>query len=78
MSNLRVAFIGFGIMGSPMAGHLLRAGCALTVYNRTKSKADALIDAPVSGGDVGARNATLSIMCGGDKNAFGAVASAAF
>jgi 3-hydroxyisobutyrate dehydrogenase len=29
-----------------------------------------LIDAPVSGGDVGARNGTLSIMCGGDRNAF--------
>lgn len=31
------------------------------------------IDAPVSGGDVGARNATLSIMCGGDEKAVKAV-----
>jgi 3-hydroxyisobutyrate dehydrogenase len=141
-----VAFIGLGIMGKPMAGHLLGAGLKLTVHNRTKSKADELIargakwadspadaaksadvvficvtdtpdveqviegprgilesarpglivvdhstispdttrhlaaelarrsatllDAPVSGGDVGARNATLSIMVGGDKSAF--------
>lgn len=32
-----------------------------------------LLDAPISGGDVGAKNATLSIMVGGDKKAFGAV-----
>jgi 3-hydroxyisobutyrate dehydrogenase len=141
-----LAFIGLGIMGLPMAGHLLAAGHPLTVFSRTKSKADglvakgakwadspadaaaaaeivficvtdtpdveaviagergvlhgarrgavvvdhstispsatrrlcehlaarhvALVDAPVSGGDVGAKNATLSIMCGGDKSAF--------
>lgn len=133
-------------MGLPMAGHLLRAGHALTVHNRTRSKADELLsqgarwadsprdaaraadvvficvtdtpdveavvlgdngiassiragqivvdhstispsatrrvaaelakkqafflDAPVSGGDIGAKNATLSIMVGGDENAF--------
>ena len=142
----RVAFVGLGVMGQPMAGHLLAAGCDLTVFTRTRSKARALtskgakwagsaadaaahadfvfvcvpdtpdveavvlgdkgigdgakrgtiivdhstispsatrriakdlatrgikfLDAPVSGGDVGARNATLSIMVGGDKNAF--------
>src|SRR5215470_10658113 len=38
-----IAFIGLGIMGLPMAGHLLAAGHALVVHNRTKSKADALI-----------------------------------
>lgn len=38
--------------------------------NVLQNKQIQLIDAPVSGGDVGARNATLSIMCGGDKNAF--------
>lgn len=142
----RIAFIGTGIMGGPMAGHLLAAGCQLTVHTRTRSRAQALIDrgaawadsprtaveaaeavficvndtpdverivlgeggiieaaqpgliivdhstispaatrglagvlasrgaffldAPVSGGDVGARNATLSIMVGGDGGAF--------
>ena len=141
-----VGFIGLGIMGLPMAGHILKAGYPLTVYNRTRSKtrsleADgaavaaspgevaensqmivtivsdspdvqevvagpegvldgirpgsvvmdmstispqverdldrqlreqgcALVDAPVSGGDVGARNATLAIMAGGDREAF--------
>ena len=142
----RVAFIGTGIMGAPMAGHLLSAGHSLRVHTRTKSKADdllgrgatwadspadatrdadvvfvnvpdtpdveaviagdrgilsaarrglvvidhstiapsatrrmaaalaergtTLLDAPVSGGDVGAKNATLSIMVGGDEAAF--------
>ena len=36
----KVAFIGLGIMGYPMAGHLLRAGHEVTAYNRTASKAE--------------------------------------
>jgi 3-hydroxyisobutyrate dehydrogenase-like beta-hydroxyacid dehydrogenase len=36
----RVAFIGLGAMGAPMAGHLAAAGHEVTVYNRTRSKAD--------------------------------------
>ncbi len=35
-----VAFLGLGVMGYPMAGHLKRAGHRVTVYNRTASKAD--------------------------------------
>jgi 3-hydroxyisobutyrate dehydrogenase len=142
----RVAFIGLGIMGLPMAGRLMDAGVRLTIYNRTKSKSAKLIsrgaryaptpaaaaqdadvilicvtdtpdvqavltgaggviesarpgmivvdhstisptitrdmakaleakgaillDAPVSGGDIGAKNGTLSIMIGGDRVAF--------
>ncbi|MDR0338462.1 MAG: NAD(P)-dependent oxidoreductase [Planctomycetaceae bacterium] len=138
-----LGWIGTGIMGSSMARHLLEAGYALNVHNRTKSKATALLnagavwysspkevaehsdivflmvgfpqdvretilgsqgvlegikpngiivdmttssptlareietecrkkkvislDAPVSGGDLGAKNATLSIMIGGDQ-----------
>jgi 3-hydroxyisobutyrate dehydrogenase len=145
----RVAFIGLGIMGLPMAGHLLAAGHALSVHTRTKTKANELLsrgatwadspavaaeqadviflclpdtpdveavvlgesgllnaarpgtiivdhstispaatvamaqklaergvsflDAPISGGDVGAKNATLSIMVGGDGRAFAQV-----
>jgi len=141
-----VGFIGLGIMGLSMAGHLLDAGYILNIYNRTKSKADALVargaiwcdsvadvakscdvvitmvgypvdvrqvylgssgiienaasgcllidmttsnpslarliaeaasvrglmalDAPVSGGDVGAKNGTLAIMVGGEQSAF--------
>jgi 3-hydroxyisobutyrate dehydrogenase len=144
----RVAFVGTGIMGGPMAGHLLSAGHSVRLHTRTKAKANellargaawadspadaardadfvfmnvpdtpdveavilgsrgvlsaarkgmividhstispsatrrmsealsargaTLLDAPVSGGDVGARNATLSIMVGGDEAAFGA------
>jgi 3-hydroxyisobutyrate dehydrogenase-like beta-hydroxyacid dehydrogenase len=36
----RVAFLGLGVMGAPMAGHLASAGHQVTVYNRTRSKAD--------------------------------------
>lgn len=147
--DTRVGFLGTGVMGHSMAGHLLKAGYSVTVYNRTKSKADPLIragakwgdtpravaeqsdvvcaivgfpkdvrevflggegalagakpdtvlidmttsepslaveiyekaklngvhsiDAPVSGGDVGAKNATLSVMVGGDAAVLEAV-----
>jgi 3-hydroxyisobutyrate dehydrogenase len=36
----KVAFIGLGIMGYPMAGHLAKAGHELTVFNRTRSRAE--------------------------------------
>ncbi|MGE5538629.1 MAG: NAD(P)-dependent oxidoreductase [Gemmatimonas sp.] len=36
-----VAFIGLGVMGFPMAGHLAAKGFAVTVYNRTRARADA-------------------------------------
>jgi 3-hydroxyisobutyrate dehydrogenase len=39
--SLKVAFIGVGVMGGPMAGHLAKAGHAVTVYNRTAAKAQA-------------------------------------
>ena len=149
-SARRVAFLGLGVMGYPMAGHLARAGHQVTVYNRTPAKAadwvaehghasaatpheaaaqadivfacvgndDDLrsvalgtqgafggmkpgavfvdhttasaevarelsaaarplglqfIDAPVSGGNVGAINGALTVMCGGDAGAFEAI-----
>ena len=40
MSKKNVAFIGLGVMGFPMAGHLSNNGYIVNVYNRTKSKAD--------------------------------------
>ncbi|MDT8894162.1 NAD(P)-dependent oxidoreductase [Halomonas sp. I1] len=40
----RIAFIGLGVMGYPMAGHLARAGLEAHVYNRTMSKADAWVE----------------------------------
>jgi 3-hydroxyisobutyrate dehydrogenase len=145
----RIGWIGTGVMGSSMCGHLLTTGYRVTVYSRTRSKAQPLldrgaqwaespgavaaesnvlftmvgfpqdvrtvyfgetgilagaragmilidmtttqpslsrdiaaaasakglaaIDAPVSGGDVGARNASLSIMIGGDTTSVQAV-----
>ncbi|HQC98779.1 MAG TPA: NAD(P)-dependent oxidoreductase [Aquabacterium sp.] len=146
----RVAFLGLGVMGHPMAGHLARAGHQVTVYNRSAAKAqdwvatyggrsaatpreaaagaefvfccvgndddlrsvvlgadgafagmapgavfvdhttasaevarelDAaaraaglqFVDAPVSGGQAGAVNGLLTVMCGGDAEPFGAM-----
>lgn len=146
----KVAFLGLGVMGYPMAGHLARAGHQVTVYNRTPAKAQAwvaefggtargtpreaatgaeivfacvgndddlraitlgangafagmqpgaiftdhttasanvarelygaarnlglaFVDAPVSGGQAGAQNGVLTVMCGGDAPAFEAV-----
>ena len=43
-AETKVAFIGLGTMGFPMAGHLLHAGCQVTVYNRTASKAQAWVE----------------------------------
>ena len=40
----RVAFLGLGVMGFPMAGHLAKAGHDVTVYNRTPAKAQAWVD----------------------------------
>ena len=46
----RLAFLGIGLMGKPMATRLVQAGCALTVWNRTRAKADVLatLDAQVA------------------------------
>ncbi|MBU6272894.1 MAG: NAD(P)-dependent oxidoreductase [Betaproteobacteria bacterium] len=40
ITPVKAAFLGLGVMGYPMAGHLRRAGHAVTVYNRTAEKAD--------------------------------------
>jgi len=45
MSSHSIAFIGTGVMGRSMAGHLQQAGHALHVHNRTRAKAQALLDA---------------------------------
>ncbi|MDP3519238.1 MAG: NAD(P)-dependent oxidoreductase [Hydrogenophaga sp.] len=147
-----VAFLGLGVMGYPMAGHLVQAGHRVSVYNRSPAKAQAFVaefgaatssaatpreaaagadivfccvgndndlrsvvlgaggalagmkpgavlvdhttasadvarelytaarnlglqfvDAPVSGGQAGAQNGALTVMCGGDAAAFDAV-----
>ncbi len=46
---------------------------AKKIYDKAAEKGIAVIDAPVSGGDIGAKNGTLSIMAGGDEEAFKAV-----
>lgn len=43
--QIRLGFIGTGVMGGSMAGHLLAAGYPLTVFSRTKDKAQPLLDA---------------------------------
>jgi len=43
-ASLSIAFIGTGVMGRSMAGHLQKAGHVLHVYNRTKEKAQALLE----------------------------------
>ena len=40
MENNKVSFLGLGVMGYPMAGHLSKAGYNVTIYNRTESKSD--------------------------------------
>ncbi len=40
---MKVAFLGLGVMGYPMAGHLAKAGHQVTVYNRTTAKAEAWV-----------------------------------
>lgn len=44
MSKYNVAFIGLGVMGYPMAGHLAAAGHSVCVYNRTTSKAEKWVE----------------------------------
>lgn len=149
MGETKIAFIGTGVMGASVVKHLLSSNYSVTVYTRTKGKAEPLIeagaqwaetvdgavkdadlvftmvgypadveevyfgdkgilstgkagqilvdmttsspalakriaesatnvqmasiDAPVSGGDVGAKNGTLSIMCGGEEEVFEAI-----
>ena len=41
---MKVAFVGLGVMGFPMAGHLARAGLEVSVFNRSPAKAQAWIE----------------------------------
>lgn len=63
-----IAFIGTGVMGRSMAGHLLRAGHPVHVFNRTKEKAQALLDAGArwhdSAGDAAANADIVITMLG--------------
>src|SRR5678816_2150295 len=41
--NETLGFIGLGVMGKPMAGHLVKAGFPLVVHNRSRGKVDELV-----------------------------------
>ena len=74
----RIAFLGLGVMGYPMAGHLSRAGHHVTVYNRSAAKAERWV-AQFGGGSAktpadAARNADLVMMCVGNDDDVRAVA----
>ncbi|MCP5202178.1 MAG: NAD(P)-dependent oxidoreductase [Gammaproteobacteria bacterium] len=68
----KVAFIGLGVMGFPMAGHLARAGHAVTVYNRTAARAAAWLDAhagqQAESPRVAARGAEFVFTCVGNDD----------
>ena len=80
MSN-ELAFLGLGVMGYPMAGHLAKAGHDVTVYNRTRAKAEQWVSqhggrAAASPADA-ARSAAIVLMCVGDDDDVRAVANGA-
>ena len=77
MSDLKVSFLGLGVMGFPMAGHLVNAGYKVTVYNRTASKAEkwlatypgtASTSAIAKTPEEAAEGADIVFMCVGDDN----------
>src|SRR6476661_5974397 len=80
----KVSFIGLGVMGFPMAGHLAAMSKGAIFVDHTTASADVarelyakaasmgvhFIDAPVSGGQAGAENGVLTVMCGGDAQPY--------
>ncbi len=81
MSSKKLAFLGLGVMGYPMAGHLAKAGHAVTVYNRTPAKAATWV-AQYGGRSAAtpadaARDADIAMMCVGNDNDVREVANGA-
>ena len=78
--SMKVAFLGLGVMGFPMAGHLKARGYDVTVYNRTAAKAEAW--AQKHGGQAAgtpaeaARGADVVAMCVGNDRDLAEVAAA--
>jgi len=76
---MKLAFLGLGVMGYPMAGHLARAGHEMTVYNRSAAKAEQWVAA--HGGSsaatpaAAAANAQIVMMCVGNDDDVRAVAN---
>ena len=81
MSSKKLAFLGLGVMGYPMAGHLATAGHAVTVFNRSPAKAAAWVaqyggkSAPTPAD--AARDADIVMMCVGNDNDVREVAGSA-
>jgi 3-hydroxyisobutyrate dehydrogenase len=78
MDSRKIAFLGLGVMGAPMAGHLARAGHSVTVYNRTAAKAAQWVEkhggnsAPTPA--AAANGADIVLMCVGNDDDVRAVA----
>ncbi len=78
---MKLAFLGLGVMGFPMAGHLARAGHDVTIYNRTPAKAAKWVDtyggssAPTAA--AAARGAQIVLMCVGNDDDVRTVAAGA-
>ena len=60
---LKIGWIGTGVMGNSMAGHLLNKGYQVSVYNRTKSKTDNLIEKGAQFKTPSGRLITLFLIC---------------
>jgi 3-hydroxyisobutyrate dehydrogenase len=78
---MKIGFVGLGVMGGPMAGHLAAAGHQLSVYNRSRSKAElwAGTNPGIAAATVAeaARDARLLVLCvGNDDDVRGVVAQA--
>jgi 2-hydroxy-3-oxopropionate reductase len=75
--SINVAFIGLGVMGYPMAGHLAKAGFNVCVYNRTQAKAQSWVDeyagSFASTPREAANNADIVFMCVGNDDDLRAV-----
>ena len=76
---MKLAFLGLGVMGFPMAGHLARAGHEVTVYNRSAAKAAKWVET-YGGKSAGtpaqaAHGAEIVMMCVGNDNDVRAVAT---
>ena len=73
----KLAFLGLGVMGFPMAGHLVKAGHEVTVYNRTAAKAEAWVTthggARAETPALAAKGADFVLACVGNDNDLRAV-----
>ncbi len=81
MAQSKLAFLGLGVMGYPMAGHLARAGHDVTVYNRTGAKADRWVGQhggkSAASPEDAAAGADIVLMCVGNDDDVRAIAGRA-